>query len=62
MKEMVTWYEHVHGLSRVWKNEFISILSSGEGRPVTILDKTTPNTVYPLFNFLTSDIEKAADL
>lgn len=42
----------------IWENEFISILSTVEGTPVTLIRKSA-GTENPLFNFLTPDIEKA---
>ncbi|MEX0662959.1 MAG: VOC family protein [Balneolaceae bacterium] len=59
MEKICTWYEETLGLELIWQNDFISILSTGDGTPVTLLHKKDENGEHPLFNFLTPDINKA---
>lgn len=59
MDQTKAWYQEILELNVIWQNEYISVLSTGEGTPVTLLRKNDEDSKPLLFNFLTPDIEKA---
>lgn len=58
-EKMTEWYCRTLGLECIWEDEYIRILSSEGETPVTLIKKETSQDEYPLFNFLTTDIDKA---
>lgn len=59
MEKTSDWYQEMLDLKQIWQNEYISVLSTGTGTPVTLMLKDDTDNKQPLFNFLTPDIEKA---
>ncbi|MEX2347766.1 MAG: VOC family protein [Balneolaceae bacterium] len=53
------WYQEMLDLKLIWENEYVSVLSTGTGTPITLMPKNDSGDKQPLFNFLTPDIEKA---